>query len=74
MVARPLWERKVVGSNPATPPTTGKIALREFSPPCRYYAKCVPVCLMYRARSAKPPPRAAEQNPPKKSATKETEP
>ncbi len=26
LVARPLWERKVVGSNPATPTTTIAIA------------------------------------------------
>ncbi len=71
LVARPLWERKVVGSNPATP-TTGKIALREFSP--------LPLLCKMRARVSDVPgsvreaaPRAAEQNP-KKSATKETEP
>lgn len=63
LVARPLWERKVVGSNPATP-TTGGISPEVFDglsersaarsrcgliAACGYYASCVPVCLMYRA-------------------------
>lgn len=58
LVARPLWERKVVGSNPATP-TTGSVssdpqraATRSrcgLIAACGYYASCVPVCLMYRA-------------------------
>ncbi len=59
LVARPLWERKVVGSNPATP-TTISVLLGIFRgrtarsrcgliAACGYYASCVPVCLMYRA-------------------------
>lgn len=71
LVARPLWERKVVGSNPATP-TTGKIALWESSP--------LPLLCKMRARVSDVPGsvgeaacEAVEQNP-KKSATKETEP
>lgn len=71
LVARPLWERKVVGSNPATP-TTSKIALWESSP--------LPLLCKLRARVSDVPGsvreaanQAAQQNP-KKSATKETEP
>jgi hypothetical protein len=70
LVARPLWERKVVGSNPATP-TTGKIALWESSR--------LPLLCKMRARVSDVPGSireaapAAQQNP-KKSATKETEP
>lgn len=51
MVARPLWERKVVGSNPATP-TNSSVSTRSrcgLIAACGYYASCVPVCLMYRA-------------------------
>ncbi len=58
LVARPLWERKVVGSNPATP-TTSSVSFEPSGATtrsrcgliaaCGYYASCVPVCLMYRA-------------------------
>ncbi len=78
LVARPLWERKVVGSNPATPTnsTTG-IALTSSRcgqiAACGYYASCVPVCLMYRAESAEPLNRSEDAEP-QAVSHKETEP
>src|SRR5690242_21620297 len=47
LVARPLWERKVVGSNPATPTTiTFVMSARSHCGPrhaCGYYASCASV-------------------------------
>ncbi len=75
LVARPLWERKVVGSNPATPTTTIAISRSRCGliAACGYYASCVPVCLMYRAESAEPLNRSVDAEPPAVSH-KETEP
>ncbi len=71
LVARPLWERKVVGSNPATP-TNSKIALWLIAA-CGYYASCVPVCLMYRAEVRRAADSSETADPPAVSH-KETEP
>lgn len=59
LVARPLWERKVVGSNPATP-TSSKIAL--------WVSSCLPLLCKLCARVSL---NRAEIL---KSAPKETEP
>lgn len=93
MVARPLWERKAVGSNPATPTTcaisrgpaarspraTGFVIAFGACRRCRYYASCMPVCLIHWISTGRPPGgesagavlAPAET---KKSAPKETEP
>lgn len=80
LVARPLWERKVVGSNPATPTTSTartKITYRRsrcgLIAACGYYASCVPVCLMYRAESVEPLNRSVPAEP-QAVSHKETEP
>lgn len=88
MVARPLWERKVVGSNPATP--TSRYAARAtesghkrpfkialWAPSSlRLLCKLRARMSLYRARSAGPgndrTPADLRQNP--RSQPKETEP